>query len=106
MGRGEGREHHRGAEVAPGGVVESAAARYQAQGGEAGRAVDRSRREPGLGILAYARDTENSGDPVGEGHVDAVPWAEGPQAEEDGRPLVAVDMTFDDRHAHLAGGRR
>ena len=87
-------------------VVESAAARYQAQGSVVGRAVNGSRREIGFEVLAHAGDAENSGDPVGERHVDAVPGAEGPQAEEDGRPLIAVDVAFDDRRPDLAGGRR
>ena len=60
-----------------GGVVESAAARYQVQGRVAGRAVNGFRRETGFTVLAYAGDAENSGDPVGERHIDPVPGAEG-----------------------------
>ena len=80
-----------------GGVVESAAAGYQAQGGEVGRAVNGFRRESGFDVLAHARDAENSRDPVGEGHIDGVSRPEGPEAEEDGGPLITVDVTFDDR---------
>src|SRR5437588_13129066 len=89
-----------------GGIVERAAAGYQAEGRVAGRAVNGPRGEIGFGVLAYAGDAENGRDPVGERHVDGVPGAEGPEAEKDGRPLAAVDMTFDDRRPELARGRR
>ena len=59
------------------GVVESAAARYQVKGRVAGRAVNGFRRETGFKVLAHAGDAENSGNPVGEPHVDAIPRAEG-----------------------------
>src|ERR1039457_3037100 len=88
------------------GVVENAAARYQAQGRVAGCAVNGFRREPEFGVPTYAGDAENSGDPVGERHIDAVPGAEGAQAEEDSRTPIAVEVTFDDRRPDLAGRRR
>ena len=72
------------------GVVENAAARYQAQGRVAGCAVNGFRREPEFGVPTYAGDAENSRDPVGERHIDAVPGAEGAQAEEDSRTLSAA----------------
>ena len=80
-----------------GGVVESAAAGYQAQGGEVGRAVNGFRRESGFDVLAHARDAENGRHPVGEGHVDGVSRPEGPEAEEDGGSSITVEVTFDDR---------
>src|SRR6266571_8682122 len=88
------------------GVVESAAARYQVQSRVAGRAVNGSCRETGLKVSAYAGDAEDGGDPVGERHVDPVPGAEGPQAEEHRRAVVAVEVTFDDRRPDLAGRYR
>src|SRR6185437_6290557 len=54
--RGERREHDGGAAIMAGGVVESAAAGYQAQRGEVGGAVNGLRREPGFAVLAHARD--------------------------------------------------
>ena len=89
-----------------GGVVEGAAAGYQAQGGEVGRAVDGFRRESGFGVLADARDAEHGRDPVGELHVDGVAPVQGAEAEEDGGALLAVDVPLDDRRADLAGRRR
>src|SRR5258708_18444202 len=85
------------------GAVESAAARYQVQSRVAGRAVNGSCRETRFEVLAYAGDAEDGGDPVGERHVDPVPRAEGSQAVEDSRPVVAVEVTFDDRRPDLAG---
>ena len=90
----------------PGGIVENATARYQSQGGIAGRAVNGLRREVGFEVLAHAGDPENSRDPVGECHVDGVSGLQGPEAEEDRRPLIAIDVTFDNRRADLAGRRR
>ena len=52
----EKREYDDGAEVLPGGVIEGAAARYQAQAREAGRAVKGFRRELGFLVLAYTGD--------------------------------------------------
>ena len=89
-----------------GDVVEGAAARYQAQGREAGRVVDGFRREPGLQVLTHTGDAESSGDPVGEPHVDEVSRAKRPQAVEDGRPVIAVDVTFNNGRPDLAGGHR
>src|SRR5260370_36557356 len=89
-----------------GGEAESAAARYQAQRRVVGRAVNGFGREIGFDVPAYAGDAENSGDPVGEPHVDVVAGAEGPEAEEDGRAVIAVEVTFDDRCADLAGRGR
>src|ERR1035438_5154576 len=88
------------------GVVENAAARYQAQGRVAGGAVNGFRREPGFEVLPYAGDAEPSGDPVGERHVHSVPGAEGAQPEEDSRTPITVKVTFDDRRPDLAGRRR
>jgi hypothetical protein len=81
----------------PGGVVESAAAGYQAQGGEVGRAVNGFCRESGFGVLAHARDAENGRDPVGERHVDDVSRAQRAEAVEHRGPLIAVDVTLNDR---------
>src|SRR5258706_13499142 len=89
-----------------GGIVESAAARYQAQSRVVGKAVNGSRREIGFRVLAYAGDAENCGDTVGERHVDAVPGTEGAKPEEHGWPVMAVDVTFDDRRPDLARRRR
>ena len=80
-----------------GGIVESTAAGNQAESGVVGRAVNGFRRESGFGVLADARDAENSGDPVGERHVDDVSRPEGPEAEKDSGPLNTVEVTFDDR---------
>src|SRR6516162_7346486 len=102
----EKREYDDGAEVLPGGVIEGAAARYQAQAREAGRAVKGFRREIGFRVLPYTGDAENARHPVGEPHVDEVSGAQCTQAEEDGGPLIVVDVTFDDRRPDLAGGHR
>ena len=85
-----------------GSVIESAAARYQAEGGVVGRSVNGPRREFVLEVLAHAGDAEDSRDPVGQPHVDAVARAEGAKAEEDRGTLIAVDMAFDDRRPDLA----
>src|SRR5260370_18286729 len=74
-----------------GAVVECAAARYQAQSRVGSRAVNGFRRESGFGVLAYAGDAENGGDPVGESHVDIVPGAEGSEPAENGGPVGAGD---------------
>src|SRR5215472_11844114 len=89
-----------------GSVVESAAAGYQPERRVIGRAVNGFRREIGFGVLAYPGDAKNGGDPVGERHVDAVPGTEGAQAEEDGRPVITVEVTFDNRRTDLARRRR
>ncbi len=89
-----------------GGVVEIAAAGYQAQRGEVGRAVNGFRRESRFEVLAHAGNAENGRHPVGERHVDGVARAEGAEPEKDGRPPRAVDMTLDDRRPDLAGCRR
>ncbi len=89
-----------------GGVVESAAASYQAEGRIVGRRVNLFGREIRLKVLAHASDPENSRDAVGEPHVNGVPGAQGTEAEEDSRSLVTVDVTFDDRGPDLAGRRR
>src|SRR5215467_1056732 len=103
--RDEERVNDGGAEVLAGRVVEGAAARYQAQSREAGRVpVHGFRRELGFQVLTYAGDAENSGDPVGEPHVDEVSRAQRPQPVEDGRALFAVDVTLNDRRPNLAGG--
>src|ERR1035438_3926496 len=89
-----------------GGVVEIAAARYQAESRIVGRRVNLFSREMRFKVLTYASDPENSRDAVGEPHVNDVPGAQGPEAEEDSGPLVTVDVTFDDRGPDLAGRRR
>src|SRR5258707_6038393 len=89
-----------------GGIAESAAARYHAQGRVAGNAVNGSCREIGFRVLAYAGDAESCGDTVGERHVDAVPGTEGAEPEEHGWPVIAIDVTFDDRRPDLARRRR
>ena len=90
----------------PGGIVENATARYQPQGGIVGRAVNSSRREMGFEVLTHAGDPENGRHPVGERHVDGVSRTQGPEAEENRRPLIAIDVTFDNRRADLARRRR
>src|SRR4029077_11118719 len=104
--RGERCEHDGGTDIVAGGIVESAAAGYQAQGGEVGRAVNGLRREPGFAVLAHARDAEYGRDPVGERHVDGGAPLQGPEAEEDGGAPLAVDVALDDRRADLAPRRR
>src|SRR5580658_7414016 len=89
-----------------GGVVESAAAGYQAQSRVVGRLVNGPCREMRFKVFAYAGDLENSRDAVGKPHVDGVAGAQGPEAEENRRPLIAVDVTFDDRRPDLARRRR
>ena len=80
-----------------GGIVVSAAAGYQPEGRVVGCAENGLGREFGLHVLAHARDAENSHDPVGEGYIDGVSRAQGPEAEEDSGPLTTVEVTFDDR---------
>src|SRR5450755_3468771 len=89
-----------------GGVVKNAAARYQVQRRVTGRTVNGSGREVYFGVLPDAGDAENGSHPVGERHVDALPGAEGPEAEEHGGTLVTVDVPLDDRRPPLAGRRR
>jgi len=89
-----------------GGVVEGAAAGYQAQRGEVGRAINDVGGESGFGVLADARDPEHGRDPVGELHVNGVAPAQRAEAEEDSRPPLAVHVSLDDRRPDLAGRRR
>src|SRR6476619_5145652 len=89
-----------------GGEVEGAAAGYQAQRGEVGRAVNGCSREPGFAVLADTRDAEYGRDPVGERHVDGVAMVQGTEPEKDGGASLAVDVSLDDRRPDLARRRR
>src|ERR1700733_15347161 len=83
--------------------VESAPARYQPQRGIPGDSVNSYRREFRFQVLAHTTDTENSGDPVGERHIDHIAGPEGSKAEEDSRPRIGVYVALDDRYAVLTG---
>src|SRR5579875_3966279 len=102
----QGREDDGGAQVVAGRVVEVAAAGDQAEGGVARRAVHGVRRETGLEVFADSGHPEDSGNAVGQRHVDRVPGTERAKPEEDGGTPEAVDMTLDDRRPDLPGRRR
>ena len=86
-----------------GGIVESAAAGDQAEPGVARRTVNGFRGEIGFEVLPHAGDAENGRDPVGKRHIDGVSGTQGPEAKENGRPPVTVDVALNDRCANLTG---
>lgn len=103
---GEGREYNGGTEVMASGVVEIAAAGYQAQSRIPGRSINGFRWEFRFEVLAHAGDAENGGGSVRQPHLNDISRPEASQTKEDARPLIGINVTFDDRHADLAGRRR
>ena len=101
-GRGERCEYDRGTQIMVGRTIEAATACYQAQCRIVARAVNDFSREPGFEVLADAGDPENSRYPVSQPDHDPVPGAQRAEPVKDGRALVAVDVTFDDRGPDLA----
>src|SRR6266704_1259852 len=103
---GEVGEYNGGTEVMASGVVEIAATGYQAQSRIPGRSVNSFRWEFRFDVLAHTGDAENRCGSVRQPYLNDISRPEASQRIEDTRPLIGINVPFDDRHADLAGRRR